>query len=453
MKKLTSILASFALAFGLMVPAVAFADDGYASVAIDYNGQRINLKPQISNDANSLMVSFDVQADDARYQSYIQTSFTLSSEARDARIAQSDASGSTVVAVVSNGEDPLAFNDGVFYLGQLSVNVAAKLGAGDGTGAKIVVSSMDVTDSSFSAPAMYTMDTRNDEGTMTDAASRSVPFSIATSAYTGTEAPGVVNPPDQKPPAAFEKDPSAVGIGLGQMGTGTSISEGAKSTLQTIGADILQKVKDDLANMLAGKGTAVGLTSEQLQKIAQVVEAAGGDLSKVDISLTPMATKLGSESAAGAISELNKKFSGATLLSIYDLGVNLVASCGTVSTGDIAMSELASPIEFTVGVPEGSLATMNAAVGFMHAGAVDTISKGVVPDAQANAVSFPASKFSPYAVYGKMKSATPNGNNYGSLVNSGDAKPFIMLGFAGLVLVASIIVVFTGRKKAEGSAK
>lgn len=119
-----------------------------------------------------------------------------------------------------------------------------------------------------------------------------------------------------------------------------------------------------------------------------------------------MATKLGSESAAGVISELNKKFSGATLLSIYDLGVNLVASCGTVSTGDIAMSELASPIEFTVGVPEGSLATMNAAVGFLHAGAVDTINKGVVPDAQANAVSFPASKFSPYAVYGKMKSAS-----------------------------------------------
>ena len=71
----------------------------------------------------------------------------------------------------------------------------------------------------------------------------------------------------------------------------------------------------------------------------------------------------------------------------------------------------------------------------------------MVPDAQANAVSFPASKFSPYAVYGKMKSATPNGNNYGSLVNSGDAKPFVMLGFAGLVLIASIIVVFTGRKK------
>lgn len=453
MKKLTSILASFALAFGLMVPAVAFADDGYASVAIDYNGQRINLKPQISNDANSLMVSFDVQTDDARYQSYIQTSFTLSSEARDARIAQSDASGSTVVAVVSNGEDPLAFNDGVFYLGQLSVNVAAKLGAGDSTGAKVVVSSMDVTDSSFSAPAMYTMDTRNDEGTMTDAASRSVPFSIAASAYTGTEAPGVVNPPDQNPPAAFEKDPSAVGIGLGQMGTGTSISEGAKSTLQTIGADILQKVKDDLANMLAGKGTTIGLTPEQLQEIAKVVEAAGGDLSKVDISLTPVAAKLGSESASDAISELNKKFSGATLLSIYDLGVNLVASCGTVSTGDIAMSELASPIEFTVAVPDGSLATMNAAVGFVHAGAVDTINKGVVPDAQANTVSFPASKFSPYAVYGKMKTATPNGNNYGSLVSSGDTKPFIMLGFAGVVLVASIIVVFTGRKKAEGSAK
>lgn len=453
MKKLASILTSFVLAFGLMAPTAAFANDGYASVAIDYNGQRINLKPQVSDDANSLMVSFDVQADDERYQSYIQTSFSLSSEARSARIAQADASGSTVVAVVSNGENPLAFSDGVFYLGQLSVNVAAKLGEGDGTGAKVVVSSMDATDSSFSAPAMYTMDTRTDEGTMTDVASRSVPFSIAASAYTGTEVPGIGNPPEQQPPTVFEKDPSTVGVGLGQMGSGTSISEGAKSTLQTIGADILQKVKDDLANMLAGKGTAIGLTPEQLQEIAKVVEAAGGDLSKVDISLTPVAAKLGSESASDAISELNKKFSGATLLSIYDLGVNLVASCGTVSTGDIAMSELASPIEFTVAVPDGSLATMNAAVGFVHAGTVDTINKGVVPDAQANTVSFPASKFSPYAVYGKMKTATPNGNNYGSLVSSGDTKPFIMLGFAGVVLVASIIVVFTGRKKAEGSTK
>lgn len=449
MKRLTSILASFALAFGLMVPATALAEDGYASVAIDYNGQRINLQPQIEVTANSLMVTFDMQADDAKYQSAIQAGFSLSSDARSARIAQADVSGSTVTAVVSNGEGSLAFKNGAFYLGELTVNVAAQLGAGDTTGAKIVVSTMDATDARFSTPAMYTMDTLDDAGTMKPAEMRSVPFSIATSAYTGTQIPdGGNNTPGGNPqPSGNEKNPSDVGVGLGQLGSGASISDKGKSALQSIGSDILQKVKNDLDNMLAGRGSLAGLTSDQLQAIAEVIQEAGGDLSKVDVTLTPTAMKLGSDSAAEDIEKLNKKFRGATLLSIYDLSVKIAVSCGAKSTGDIYMTEVASPIEFTLSVPDGSLSTMNAAVGFVHGGNADTINDGIAPNVKASTVQFPASKFSTYAVYGKMKSATPNGGNYGSLVDTGDTKPLVMLVFAGIVLIASIAVVFSGRKR------
>lgn len=456
MKKLAGILTSFALAFGLMVPAVAFAD-GRATVAVEYDGKVVNLEPKIDSDANSLMVSFDVQADVAKYQGYLTVGFQLSNEARGARIAKADVSGSTVTAVVSNGEDSLAFDGSTFRLGTLTVNVDAKLGEGDGTGAKIVVNSLDATDATFAAPVMYTMDTRDDSGTQIDAAARSVPFTLAASAYTGTQVPagdggntggntgGQVPPPT----TVYEKNPSDVLVGLDQMGNGASFSSGSLATLQNIGADILQKVKDNLNAMLAGQGSMPGFTADQLKSIAEVIQAAGGDLSKVNVTLTPVASKLDADSAQDDIRKLNAKFTGSTLLSIYNLGVKFVASYSTSSTGDIYVTELTNPIEFTLSVPEGSLSTMNAAVGFVHAGEANALGSDskVTPNIKANTVTFPAQKFSTYAVYGKMKSAVPNPNNYGSLVDTGDTKPLIMLAFAGIVLIASIAVVFSGRRR------
>ncbi len=446
MKRLASIFTALALAFGLMVPAMAFADDGYASVSIDYDGQHIVLEPQIEQGAHSLMITFEVKADVAKYQPYVQvTGFDLSDQARSARIADRTISGSTVTAVISNGEDALFEGDN-FFLGTLSVNVAAKLVPDESTGAKIVVSTMDTTDDRFATPVMYTMDTHDDTGALMGVEARSVSFVLPQSAYTGSEYP-VEGGGNQEQPTqpVYEKDPSQVVVSTDLLGTGASISVGARSTLQSIGSETLQKIKDDLANMLAGNGSLIGLTPEQLKSIAEVIQEAGGDLSQVDISLTPVATKLGSDDAKEDIAILDKKFAGATLLSAYDLGVIFQASCGSKSTGEIPMSELTSPIEFTLGVPEGAFNTMNAAVGFMHDGQPNTIDKGVVPSATTSTVQFPAQKFSTYGVYGKMKSATPRGSAAG-LAATGDATPLIMLVFVAVILVVSFLVIFTGRR-------
>ena len=89
---------------------------------------------------------------------------------------------------------------------------------------------------------------------------------------------------------------------------------------------------------------------------------------------------------------------------------------------------------------------MNAAVGFMHDGQAYTIDKGVTPSVKASTVQFPAQKFSTYGVYGKTKSATPGGK-YGGLSQTGDSKQMLMLLFGGIVLIASFVAVFAGKKQ------
>lgn len=455
MKKLASVLISFAIAFGLMVPALAFADDGIGNVAIDYNGKRINLKPQVDEAAHSLMIKFQVQTDNAKYQNYVSTGFALSNEARGARIAQSSVAGSTVTAVVSNGESPLQFNNNTLFLGTLTVNVNAKLGVGDSTAARVVVLQMDTTDETFGALSMHAMDTRDDTGELLSVESRSVPITLSASEYTGTEVPtGESTDAGVIPQQLSHYNPSDVVVGEGQLVEGVFIADGDKAALQSVGSDLLQKVKDQLDVMLAGNGEYPGLTSEQLQKIAQIVEAAGGNLEDIEIAVTPSAAEIESDEAKDDIALMDKRFAGATVLSVYDLSVTIEVSYQEDSTGPLEVTELTEPINFTVGVPHGSLATMNAAVGFVHNGQVETIDKGVKPSLQTNTVQFPASQFSTYAVYGKEKTATPTAGPVGSLVQTNDSNPLLMIGFGGLTVIACIAAYLTIRKrKAQAQAK
>lgn len=455
MKKLASILISFAIAFGLMVPTMAFADDGIGNVAIDYNGQRINLKPQVDEAAHSLMIKFQVQTDVAKYQNYVHTGFSLSSEARSARIAQSSVAGSTVTAVISNGESPLQFNDNTLFLGTLTVTVNAKLGAGDSTAARIVVTQMDTTDETFGAPSMHAMDTRDNTGELVSIESRAVPVTLASSAYTGTEVPTAESPGSgDMPQQPSYYNPGNVAVGIGQLAEGVFIADSDKSALQSVGSDLIQKVKDQLDAMLAGNGEYPGLTSEQLQKIAQIVEAAGGNLDDIEIAVTPSAVEIGSDEAKDAIALMDKKFSGATVLSVYDLSVSIEVSYQGDTTGPLDVTELIEPINFTVGVPEGSLASMNAAVGYVHDGQAYAIDKGVKPSLQSNTVQFPAMKFSTYAVYGKEKTATPTAGPVGSLIQTNDSNPLLMIGFGGLAVIACVAAYLTiRRRKAQAQAK
>lgn len=446
MKKLFSILVSFALACGLMVPTMAFADDEIGTVAIDYNGQRINLKPQINEAAHSLLVKFQVQVDDGKYQDYVSAGFTLSNEARSTRIAQSDVSGSTVTAVVSNGESPLPFSNNTLFLGTLTINVNAKLAPSGNTGAKIVVLQMDTTDHSFGATNMHAMDTRDDSGSLIDSGLRSASFTINASAYTGTELPG-----SNGAPASQDQNnriPSDnIAVGLGQMADGVTLSEGDQGALSSLGSDLVEKVREQIEEMLAGKGVYPGLTSEQLQKIAEVIDAAGGNLDDINVAVTPVAKDLDADEAAEDVALMDRKFSGASMMGIYDLGVTIEVSYDDITTGPLQITSLFEPIVFTVSVPEGSLATMNAAVGYVHDGTVYSVDKGVKPILQSSTVQFPASQFSVYAVYGKEKAITPTTGPSGSLIPLDGSSLFLIIGFGCLALIACIAAVFTIRKR------
>lgn len=446
MKKLFSILASFALAFGLMVPTMAFADDEIGSIAIEYNGQRINLKPQVNEAAHSLLIKFQVQTDDAKYQNYVRAGFALSNDARSARIAQSDVSGSTVTAVVSNGESPLPFSNNAFFLGTLTVNVNAKLAPNGSTAAKIVVSQMDTSDHSFGATNMHAMDTRDDSGSLIDAGSRSVPFTIDASAYTGTELPDPNAAPASQDQSTRIPSDNIV-VGLGQMADGVTLSEGDQGALSSLGSDLVEKVREQIEEMLAGKGIYPGLTSEQLQKIAEVIEAAGGNLDDINVAVTPVAKDLDADEAAEDVALMDRKFSGASMMGVYDLGVTVEVSYEDVTTGPLQITSLLEPIVFTVSVPEGSLATMNAAVGYVHDGTVYSVDKGVKPILQSSTVQFPASQFSVYAVYGKEKSITPTTGPSGSLIPLDGSSLFLIIGFGALALIACIAAVFTVRRR------
>lgn len=449
MKKLASILISFALAVGLMVPAMAFADDGIGNVAIEYNGQRINLKPQVDEAAHSLMIKFQVETDDTKYQSFVSTGFTLSSEARSARIAQSDVSGSTVTAVVSNGESPLQFNNNTLFLGTLTVNVNAKLGEGDSTGANIVVLQMDSTDATFGAPSMHAMDTRDDTGSLLSLESRRVPVTLNASAYTGTVVPDGTTQGSGSVIGNVTDTLSAskVNVGRGKLGEGITVSDAGISALQALGADIVEKV-------LSGTGAYKGLTDEQIQKIAAIIEAAGGDLDAITVNVTPVAGEIKAEEAKEEVSLMDKKFSGASVLGVYTLSVTLEVSYQDLTTDPMDITELSQPLNFTVSVPEGTLATMNAAVGYVHDGKAYVIDKDVKPILQSSTVQFPATQFSIYAVYGKEKSATPTAGPVGSLIQTSDSNPLLMIGFGGLAIIACIAAYLTIRKrKMQASAK
>lgn len=450
MKKLASVLISFAIAFGLMVPTVAFADNGIGNVAIEYNGQRINLKPQIDEQVHSLMIKFQVQTDAAKYQNFVSAGFTLSSDARSGRIAQADVSGSTVTAVVSNGESPLKFSGDTFFLGTLTVNVDAKLGAGEGTGARIVVTQIDSTNQSFGAPTMHAMDTRDDAGELISVEARTVPVTLAASAFTGSAVPsdgGTTTTPQPLPGTNDTKPATEVAVGLGQMVDGSSVDAAA---LKSVGSDVLQKVREQLDAMLAGQGIYPGLTSEQLQKIAEVIEAAGGDLSLVDVAVTPGVGELTADEAKGDLALLDKKVPSANLLSVYNLTVSMEVSLKDnpgKTTGPLSITELTEPITFSVKVPEGTLATMDVAVGFVHNGEAATISQGVNPILQSSTVEFPASKFSTYAVYGKAKAAVPTSGPVGSLVQSSATGPALLIGFGALAIIGFAGAVITARKR------
>lgn len=449
MKKLASVLISFAIAFGLMVPAVALADDGIGNVAIDYNGQRINLKPQIDEQSHSLMVKFQVMTDDAKYQNFVSTGFTLSSDARSGRIAQSDASGSTVTAVVSNGESPLRFSGDTFFLGTLTVNVNAKLGAGDSTAARIVVSQMDSTDESFGSPSAHALSEAHDyTSELLSVEARTVPLTLAANAFTGSTTPVEGGTSPQPLPGTSDIKPSTeVIVTTGQMIEGTSVDEAA---LKSVGSNVLQKVKEQLETMLSGQGVYAGLTGEQLQKIAEVIEAAGGDLSLVDVAVTPSSGELTADEAKGDVSLLSKKIPNADLLSLYNLGVSIEVSIKddpSTTTGPLSVTELTEPITFTVKVPEGRLATMDVAVGFVHNGEAYAISQGVKPILQSSTVEFPASKFSTYAVYGKAKSAVPTTGPVGSLIQSSAGNPALLIGFGALAIIGFAGAIITARRR------
>lgn len=450
MKKLASVLISFAIAFGLMVPTVAVAAEGVGNVAIEYNGQRINLKPKIDEQSHSLIVKFQVETDIAKYQRYVSTGFTLSADARSGRIAQSDVAGSTVTAVVSNGESPLKFVDNTFFLGTLTVNVDAKLGEDDSTAARIVVTQMDSTNESFGAPSAHALsEARDYTSELLSVEARTVPLTLAASAYTGSVVPSDddATPTTPQPGTLDSKPSTEVEVSLGQMTEGSSVDAAG---LKSVGSDVLQKVKEQLEAMLAGEGYYTGLTSEQLQEIAKVIEAAGGDLSLVDVAVTPSVAELMVDDVREDIALLDKKMSGADLLSVYDLGVTIEVSLkddpGTTS-GALAITELTEPITFTVKVPEGTLSTMNVAVGYVHDNEANAINQDVTPILQSSTVEFPASMFSTYAVYGKAKTATPTAGPVGSLVQSSAGNPALLIGFGALAIIGFAGAIITARKR------
>ncbi len=203
LNKVFAAVGSLVLAMALMVPTLAWADDGDKIVRVNYAGTPIELSELGGGTPHSISITFHVNAN---YDGYadadkdVEFALADTPEMKKLRVAGAapDDDGSYTV-ILSNGNEALPLTDGSYLdLGTLNVKIDGTLDEDSEDEAAMREASVVVTALSTSNSMFYT--TRSIEAGASGA-EKVVPFTLANSSFesvtTGT--PGQTTDPGQTP--------------------------------------------------------------------------------------------------------------------------------------------------------------------------------------------------------------------------------------------------------------
>lgn len=445
LKKACAAISSLVLAFALMVPTIAWADDDEMAIRMSYNGAPI-VVAQLEGTPHTVSITFHTHIDYAGYENVAkETTFTLADDLKSLRVAgdpiKNDDGSYTVV--VSNGNGALPMTDGYYLdLGTLNIKIDGTLDcdsadAKEMTKATIVVTDLDTSDSTFF--------TTSSIGEGTAQPTSETPFTLAASSFSkvvGT-AGGDDNVPDDKKPIVDKPV-----INVPEEVTPPSDDEIANATTPVVNR-ALQALWD-------GK-TADGISADDQAVIKEFLEkakAAGYSIEDLHVQYIVDVLKyddVNDEALKADKALLDKDYGQFDQLGFYDLHVTMVVSVPadpSLGEASATVTYVDKELPFTVDVASGSLYGKAPVVAYVHEGSVYEIKDGVTADEEQSTVTFSAWEFSTYGVYAKNKlgSPTPNGGNVGGLAVTGDERIPIILLVGAAVLCATLAVIFTRKQ-------
>lgn len=200
LNKVFAAVGSLVLAMALMIPTLAWADDGDKIVRVNYEGTPIELS-EVEGTPYSVLITFYVNADHVD-DADKDVNFTLADtpamkKLRIANKVKNDDGSYTVI--LSNGNDALPLTDDTYLdLGTLDVKIDGTLDEGSENAdsmreASVVVTALSTSDSMF-----YTA---RSIGAEASSAEKVVPFTLANSSFASvtTGTPGQTTDPGHTP--------------------------------------------------------------------------------------------------------------------------------------------------------------------------------------------------------------------------------------------------------------